>query len=825
MGKFFNDFVESQIAEWEKNYLNYKALKSIIASIYKDISKTDNNDNKYEIEAISKKKIEDDFPELLSLENSQFVKYFISELEKETHNVYLFYLEIEKQIYVKINSRLYLRNEYKTYSVQEILTEIDSLTNIIFFCLNCFYYTDQNIEAIKKILYHFDKKFKTKIKMDISELFFKRKITTENSDIKYMLRFKILIETGALIEKLSKELDKVTTSNRNIFKNEKTEIDNKLSELKQYIFLLNEKNTNRVNNRIYDLYTTCPISDEKNAVIKNIDPKELTNIDNSFLFAANNKDEHTFKNYEAEEYDKINKIKMATKNKVNVTLCLIHTFIYNFFYISPYIPIITFIRDISNENANVGIILSLTHVGVLCSQILFYFLGSHFKISFIVSLLMFMSSLCLSFLYTQQSRVVQFSVEKFTIFLSLGRFIYGLGSAKVVSRKYFIEFLPESRLKTFSMIYIVISSIGLICGMFFNIIFEFVTFSKTDYSPFDRWPIVVTKYNCAYFIGFFVCLVMIIVYAIGFTQPLSDIDNNKIEPMLKQTNEIVNEVKNDNVAENNSINVNLSSQMRIFTKIEKNNYSSIEDELIHMNSNKMDDTNMIQKVINEIKNKNFFNSKTFWICFSLIFSSLLIMKMIIEFIIISAPFVIWHQLVHEFKFRNDSLIFGITTLFVMCTFPTVILIKIKKGFKNEKKYILYSLAISILIMSLIIINNQFNDIDYFSFSVFTFLAIILLLITSFSDALSNFLNVKLLPNHFNICYVNIKFIISLSGLIGKIIGSVLVAELFSSRDQEWYSYKLYIVFIGIEVVLIILYIRFDTKLRVKALNKLLDIDE
>ena len=153
---------------------------------------------------------------------------------------------------------------------------------------------------------------------------------------------------------------------------------------------------------------------------------------------------------------------MATKNKVNVTLCLIHTFIYNFFYISPYIPIITFIRDISNENANVGIILSLTHVGVLCSQILFYFLGSHFKISFIVSLLMFMSFLCLSFLYTQQSRVVQFSVEKFTIFLSLGRFIYGLGSAKVVSRKYFIEFLPESRLKTFSMIYIVISSIGLI---------------------------------------------------------------------------------------------------------------------------------------------------------------------------------------------------------------------------------------------------------------------------------------------------------------------------------------------------------------------------
>ena len=205
MGKFYTNFTENQVADWEDNYLNYKSLKVLIKSIVNDISKRkkiENTDNESEknllndnenIDPIILKKIEDNFPELESFNYSSLIKKFIAQLEVEVHEVYLFYLEIEKQLYLRINSRLYSRNEYKVFSFDELIAEIDNLSNIAFFCLNFYYYTDQNIEAIKRILYLFDQKCQQFMDINLSDLYFKRKITTENSDIKYMLRFKIAL--------------------------------------------------------------------------------------------------------------------------------------------------------------------------------------------------------------------------------------------------------------------------------------------------------------------------------------------------------------------------------------------------------------------------------------------------------------------------------------------------------------------------------------------------------------------------------------------------------------------------------------------------------
>ena len=154
MGKFYTNFTENQVADWEDNYLNYKSLKVLIKSIVNDISKRkkiENTDNESEknllndnenIDPIILKKIEDNFPELESLNYSSLIKKFIAQLEVEVHEVYLFYLEIEKQLYLRINSRLYSRNEYKVFSFDELIAEIDNLSNIAFFCLYFYYFTD-----------------------------------------------------------------------------------------------------------------------------------------------------------------------------------------------------------------------------------------------------------------------------------------------------------------------------------------------------------------------------------------------------------------------------------------------------------------------------------------------------------------------------------------------------------------------------------------------------------------------------------------------------------------------------------------------------------
>lgn len=848
MGKFYTNFTENQVADWEDNYLNYKSLKVLIKSIVNDISKRkkiENTDNESEknllndnenIDPIILKKIEDNFPELESFNYSSLIKKFIAQLEVEVHEVYLFYLEIEKQLYLRINSRLYSRNEYKVFSFGELITEIDNLSNIAFFCLNFYYYTDQNIEAIKRILYLFDQKCQKFLDINLSELYFKRKITTENSDIKYMLRFKIIIEACALIEKLSKDLEKICDTNRNFLKSEKNKILDKIGDLNQYLAILNDKQTNRLNNKIFDVYTTCPLTSSTNAVIKNIDPNDKTDIVNSFLFGVDKRDEHNFIHYEEEEFDRINKIQMNRKNKVNIVFCFIHTFLYSFFYTAPYIPLYFFIRESGNNSGNVGLILASTQIGVLFSNILFPFISSKVFWSFLLSFILFVISFCISFVFVQKKRnLYEVSTTSICI-LSLSRLIFGLGSAKVLSRKYFIQFLPESKIQPFSMLYVIVSNIGLIVGMCFNLLFEFIELSDKDYSPLEGFHLIINKYNFSFFLGVILFVLLIIAFSIGFTQPNSDSTN--LIPMLNQDGNVLidgsnnppNQIRDTSMTSKDSKNtinnpqLNLSNQLRIFSQKEKMEYSSIEDDIIHITSNKISDTNLIQVVINEIKNKNFSNSKTFWICFTIISLTTLISKMILEFIFVSSPFVI-NQLAPSGFNDFGYFIFIIETGFVFANFPFGVIYKIKRGVKKEKKIIIYSTIVVILVYVCFIINDSLNKIEYFKLIAYIVATILIVFIITLIDSLISFLNIKLLPRNFIICHINIKYIISSFGLLGKVIGSCLVTLFFEAQKQNKYTYEIPIAFTVIEFILLILFVKFDSRLRVKAVNKLIDTEE
>lgn len=848
MGKFFINFTENQVADWEDKYLNYRSLKVLIKSIINDISrrkKNENNDNESEnnllddnetIDPILLKKIEDNFPEVESFNYSSLIKKFLAELEIKVHEVYLFYLEIEKQLYLRINSRLYSRNEYKVFSFEEIIKEIDNLSNIAFFCLNFYYYTDQNIEAIKRILYLFDKKCQKFMHINLSNLYFKRKVTTENSDIKYMLRFKIIIEACALVEKLSKDLEKICNKNRNFLKNEKNKILDKLEDLNQYLAVLNDKQTNRLNNKIFDVYTTCPINSNTNAVIKNIEPNDKNDTANSFLFAVDKRDDHNFIHYEEEEFDRINKIQMNRKNKVNTAFCFIHTFLYSFFYTSPYISLYFFIRESGNNCGNLGLILGSTQIGVLLSNIFFPIISSKFFWSFLLSFFLFIISFCISFVFIQKKRNIYDVTSTSIYFLSLSRLLYGLGSAKVLSRKYFIEFLPESKIQSFSMLYLIISNIGLIVGMCFNLLFEYIKLSDKDYSPFENFPLSINKYNFTFFLGVALFVLLIITFSIGFTQPSSDYIN--LIPMLNQEGNVLidgnnypsNQIKDISITSKDSKNVNnnpqlnLSNQMRIFSQKEKIEYSSIEEDIIQITSKTISDTNLIQVVINEIKNKNFANSKTFWICFTIISMTTLITKMILEFIFVSSPFVI-NQLVPSVFNDFRYLFFIIETSFAFANFPFGVIYKIKKGIKKEKIIIIYSTIIVIILYACLIINDRLNKIETFKLIVYISTTVLIVFIMTLIDSLISFLNIKLLPKNFIICRINIKYIISSFALLGKVIGSCLVTLFYKAENQNIYSHQIPIAFTIIEFILLILFLKFDSKLRVKAVNKLIDTEE
>ena len=194
MQKFSKEFYASRIEDWIKKYVKLKELCQLIKTIKKDIEKNGgqiilmgqrapsiniddsqrntisspldrhsiglqaledteglfNKDDKifqspimYEINEL--------FGELKDLEYGDDMKIFLYFLTVEIHNVYVFYLSIEKNIFTRVNEHSNTRKKYKTMTEQELLNELIDLTDITYLLYSFFSYIDLNIQAIQEV--------------------------------------------------------------------------------------------------------------------------------------------------------------------------------------------------------------------------------------------------------------------------------------------------------------------------------------------------------------------------------------------------------------------------------------------------------------------------------------------------------------------------------------------------------------------------------------------------------------------------------------------------------------------------------------------------
>lgn len=179
MVKFGKTFSQLQKIEWKSEYINYKALKHFI-----------------KVEYTKEEKIE----------QKELIAQFVSLLNQEVKNFYLFYVEKEREIYIMINSHLHIRNTYDSMNLNSINNEVQALIEIITFAYNLLYYVKTNMTAVQKILKKFDKKFRQYLKTKITGKYLSDKIGNENSDIVYIFQFKIINEVCALVEDLKFDL-------------------------------------------------------------------------------------------------------------------------------------------------------------------------------------------------------------------------------------------------------------------------------------------------------------------------------------------------------------------------------------------------------------------------------------------------------------------------------------------------------------------------------------------------------------------------------------------------------------------------------------------
>ena len=137
------------------------------------------------------------------------------------------------------------------------------------------------------------------------------------------------------------------------------------------------------------------------------------------------------------------------------------------------------------------------------------------------------------------------SIEKQKINL-ISRFIYGFSCGRLTTRKYIIQFLPESEIKFYSLVYILIIYSGMLTGVLVN-------FKLKDTKPLFIWSFYIDKYASIFALGAIASLLYLILIFIFFTEPTKASMLNQIRTELNQKSNEKIEEEEDSINEGKDV--------------------------------------------------------------------------------------------------------------------------------------------------------------------------------------------------------------------------------------------------------------------------------
>ena len=187
----------------------------------------------------------------------------------------------------------------------------------------------------------------------------------------------------------------------------------------------------------------------------------------------------------------------------------------------------------------------------------------NYKIKLILFYLCFLLSFILSIFSeiflkkNENSKFVQnYSKIFFVIINLISRYIYGFSGGRLITRKYLLLYLPESKIKYYSLIYFIIIYFGMIFGVIINFISKNKSSFTTGFLNFEKH-----NYLSLFCIGLIISLFKILIILCFFTEPTK-------ESMIKQ-NRVTISTKDETSKDS------LKSEKNIF-KDEDNNEKIIE---------------------------------------------------------------------------------------------------------------------------------------------------------------------------------------------------------------------------------------------------------
>ena len=619
-----------KIEQWNDKYINFNLLFELI------------NGNKI----INEDKIDEK-------ENDTSIKErFKTILNKEFKKFYLFFIDQERELYLEINQILHKKNYYKSLSNEKILSEFNKLNNIAFSTTKLVSYIYINTLIIDQILQEYDKRFENKIYSEyIIEI-----LDSSNSDLGYILKYKLLNEITSIIDYLKDELKNCFNKNNieDISNNNNELIQNNKNQLNENnILQVYETNVVNILYQIEIFYKKTNSFHKKwNRMIK--DKKNLLSENNS-------------KNDILSFFSNI----ISKDNKYNIYISIFQTWYILFSYTLIYSNLFFLLKNTNNKLC--GLIIGITFLGKLFSYcIMIFWVKKSYKLPMIFS----------SIIYIIGHLLFYFGVKnKQIIFLFISRFLFGISSTIYVNKNYIIYFIPKRKISPYLFSLKLFSIIGMICGPLVILLCYFL-----EKIEFIKNSIYLNDNKIASILGIFFGIIELCIILIFYLEPVDK--NFKI---YKEGRDPQNLLSKNHF-------LSLNDQMTYF---ESKTLKLIDDKLFQFNyENQYNDTNLVDQIIQELVFKEIGPFGNVKIAFFLIIFNIIFLSFDINYFLIEIPYLKINQL-------------SIIIFFIVIFFVYLLIYYIHLKFSRNCLKINYLLILSIIFLILGIILIIFKIINVF----------------------------------------------------------------------------------------------------------------
>ena len=769
MVKYGKEFRKNQKSDWKDKYFNYKAQKQLIK---KYIKNKEDPSSEGEEHVIEKSSLE--FEEIL---------------DKDIRKVYIFFANKEKILYKKINENLHYKEDYPNFELGDFLNQYKQLKELSELSLDMSNYIFYNLKAVIKILKKFDKKVVTPHHKDllIRINYIQTKIEEQNSDILYLLKFKMIDEVNVILEDLINNLLKEFKSNKNRLEEEQdNDNENKLIE---EVPEMNEA-TNIIKKDHDQIKKNIQEIDKISAKVTQLFMpwksflRISTDVNSKFLQIQRENSINDSSNTIFRNPSIVQSISFSKESKFNIFIVLSHGFLYMFSF-SVIIPTYTSIFEKNESGLRWGLLMMMAPLGTLFNYLYETFL---FKRSTKKPIIFS----CLGLIIGNLLYVIAPSTHDSLLFI--GRFICGLFNLRTHNKMYIINFLLQKDVSFYLTMFHTTSTLGLGVGFVINTGLVFIK-SHDD---------IFNKSTIGAMIAMVLSLILLIITCIKFTEAHSK--KFSITSMQMFGDGIINDdesIKGLTPFEGEE----RAKDVRRQTLILKD----IDSKLGNFNrESKFDDTNLVAKSVNELASKEEGGLHSLLNVFMVYIFVIFATKFINESIFINS-----NLFMNQLKKTNLDDIDWIIPLILGCSCFLILLVELSLSFKNlfitERNLVIILLFLLLINNALFLIFHYCEIKHYFIIGTDVILAII-------TEKYTAHLFLYIIPDNYKLCRIHGNVIINIFSMISRILccGLLIIIESHESKD---FSIIIYIFMTSLSFISLLLYLIFYKEIRVKAIKK------